>query len=76
MLEKIIFSSSMKGEASDSEGVSRGLLILYNAKQFKVNILYNDGNILLGRALHNFTKESWFLMNIYAPNNKKEWQCY
>ena len=32
MLEKIIFSSSMKGEASDSEGASRGLLILYNAK--------------------------------------------
>ena len=72
MSEKIIFSSSMKGEASNSEGASGGLLILYNAKQFKVNILYNDGNIILGRAHHYLTQERWFLLNIYAPNNKKE----
>ena len=66
----------MKGEALDSEGASGGLLILYKSKQFKVNIIYNDGNILLGRTLHNCTKESWFLMNIYAPNNKKQRKCY
>ena len=72
MLEKIIFSSTMKGEASDLEGVSGGLLILYKSKQFKINILYNDGNILLSRVSHNFSNECWFLMNIYAPNNKRE----
>ena len=49
---------------------------MYKTKQFKVNIIYNDGNILLSRVLHNFSKECWFMMNIYAPNNKRERKSY
>ena len=76
MLEKINFSSSMKGEASDLEGASGGLLILYKSNQFKIITLQNAGNILLSRVCHNFSNECWFLMNIYAPNNKREQKSY
>ena len=58
MLEKIKFSSNMNGEASNSKGVAGGLLTLYNTKQFKINSLYNDGNILFCRVFHIFSNES------------------
>ena len=72
MLEKIKFSSNMKGEASNSKGAAGGLLTLYNSKQFKINTIYNGENILFCMVFHIFYNESWFLMNIYAPNNKRE----
>ena len=75
-LGKIKFSSIMSGEASYFEGVSGGLLTLYNNKQFRYNTLYNDGNILLCRMFHMYSNDSWFLLNVYSPNNKREKEKY
>lgn len=75
-LAKIKFSNTMSGEASDSEGASGGLLTLFNNKQFRFEIEYNDGNILFCRVFHMYSNESWFLLNLYAPNNKRERKNY
>ena len=70
-LGKIKFSNIMSGEDSNSEGVSRGLLILFNNKNFRFESEYNDGNILFCRVYHMHSNESWFLLNLYAPYNER-----
>ena len=45
-LRNIKFSNMMSGEASDSDGASRGLLILYKTNLFRVENIFNEGNIL------------------------------
>ena len=67
-LGKVKFSNIMSGEASDSEGASRGLLTLFNNKHFRVESKFSDGNILFYRVYHIQSNESWFLLNLYAPN--------
>lgn len=59
----------MVGEATNSEGVSRGLLTLFNNKNFKVTSMYNEGNTLLCKMFHMNSNDSWFLLNVYAPNS-------
>ena len=76
ILEKIKFSNNMNGEASDSKSASGGLLNLYNIKKFKINTLYNDGNILFYMVFHTYSNESSFLLNVYAPNSKRERKNY
>ena len=45
-LEKIKFNNSMKGIASNSEGVSGGLLLLFNDKYFNIVAEFDEDNIL------------------------------
>jgi len=75
-LGKISFSNNMSGEASDSKGETRGLLILFNNKQFRFTTLYNDGNILFCKVFHMYSSDTWFLLNVYAPNSKRERKNY
>ena len=75
-LGKIKYSNTMSEEASDSEGASGGLLTLFNNKKFRFETEYNDGNIIFCREFHMYSNESWFLLNIYAPNNKRDRKNY
>ena len=75
-LVKITFSNIMSGEALDSEGASRGLLTLFNNKQFRFTTLYSDGNILFCKVFHMYSNDIWFLLNVYAPNSKRERKNY
>ena len=76
ILGKIKFSNMMSGEALDLEGASGGLLTLFNKKHFRVELDFNDGNILFYRVYHIHSNESQFLLNLYAPNNKRERKNY
>ena len=76
LVGKISFSNSMDGEATNSEGASRGLLTLFNNKIFLVATIYNEGNALLCKVLHINSKDSWFLLNIYTPYSKRERKDY
>ena len=73
---KIKFSNLMSGEASDSEGAFGGLLTLFNTKHFRVESIFNEGNILFCKVLHIHSNETWFLLNLYAPNNKRDRKVY
>ena len=75
-LGNIKFSSLMSGEASDSDGASGGLLTLFKTKSFRVELVFNEGNILFCKVFHFHTNEFWFLLNIYAPNNKRDRKSY
>ena len=67
----------MSREASDSDGASGGLLTLFKTKIFKVETVFNEGNILFCKVFHIHSNEFWFFLNLYAPNNKnlrkKDW---
>ena len=71
-MENIKFNNSMKGIASNSEGASGGLLLLFNDKYFNIVAEYDEDNILFCRVQHLHTNDSWYLVNIYAPNNKRD----
>ncbi len=71
-MENIKFNNSMQGIASNSEGASGGLLLLFNDKYFNIVAEYDEDNILFCRVQHLHTNDSWFLVNIYAPNNKRD----
>lgn len=75
-LGNIRFSSTMKGIASDVEGASGGLLLLFNDRHFKIEPEFDEDNILFYRFHHLHSNDSWFLLNIYAPNNKRERKNY
>lgn len=75
-LEKIKFINMMSGETSDAEGASGGLLTLFNTKHFRIEAIFNEGNVLLCHVHHIHSKENWFLLNLYAPNNKRGRQNY
>ena len=76
ILGKISSSNTMAGKATNSEGASRGLLTLFNNRNFIVSSLYNEGNILLCKVFHRNSNDSWFLLNVYAPNTKRERKDY
>ena len=75
-LGKIKFNNLMSVEASDSKGASGGLLTLFNTKFFRVESVYNEGNILFYKVFHIHSNENWFLLNLYAPNNKRDRNNY
>ena len=66
----------MSQEASDSDGASGGLLTLYKTNLFRVETIFNEGNILFCKVFHIHSKEFWFLLNLYARNNKRERKSY
>ena len=76
ILGKIKFSSVMCGEASNSNGASGGLLTLFKTKLFRVETIINEGNILFNKVFHFHSNDHWFLLNLYAPNNKREKKSY
>lgn len=57
-------------------GPQGGLLILYKAKIYKVKPICNKENILLCVVENLVTKDSWFVLNIYAPNSRREMNAY
>lgn len=76
LVGKISFCSSMEGHAINVEGASGGLLTLFNHKHFQVTTIHNEGNILLCKVFHMYSKDSWFLLNAYTPNTKQERKVY
>lgn len=75
-LENIKFNSIMNGIASNSQGASGGLLLLFNNRYFNIVPEYDEDNILFYRFHQLQTNSFWFLVNIYAPNNKRERKNY
>ena len=71
-LRSIKFSNMMSGEVSDSIGASRGILTLYKTNVFIVETIINEGNILLCSVFQIQSKDFWFFLNLYAPNNKRD----
>ena len=57
-LGKIKFSNMMSGEASNLEGASGGLLTFFNNKHFRVELDFNEGNILFCKVHHIQSNES------------------
>lgn len=76
ILRNIKFSSLMSGVGLDAKGASSGLLTLYNSKHFRVEVVYNEGNILLFDVHHIRPNKNWFLLNLYASNKKRERKNY
>ena len=66
----------MSGKASNSEGASGGLLTLFKNKHFRVESIFNEGNSLFCKVYHIQSNENWFLLNLYAPDNKRERKNY
>ena len=69
---KLSFSSNMNGEATNSNGAAGGVLTLYNKKAYQLSTIFNEGNAFLCRVFHIYSNDSWFLLNIYAPNFKRD----
>lgn len=76
ILRNIRFSSFMSGVASDAEGAFGGVLTLFSTKNFRVEVVFNEDNILLCHVHHIQPNEKWFLLNLYAPNKKRERNNY
>lgn len=72
MVNKISFSKSMSSEATDLEGASGGVMILYNHRTFKLSPIFGADYVLLCKVTHNQSNDVWFLLNLYAPNSKRE----
>lgn len=75
-LEQITLSKSMRGVAASLEGASRGLLILYKTKAYEVKPICKKENVLLCVVENQVTNDTWFVLNIYAPNSRREWIVY
>lgn len=76
VVNKISFSKSMLSEAMDSEGASGGVMILYNSRAFKLFPIFIADNILLCKVTHIHSDDAWFLLNLYAPNSKRERKAF
>ena len=72
LVSKLSFSKFMNIDAIDSEGVSRGVLMLYNKRVYKMSPIYNANNALLCKVAHIHSDDTWFILNLYAPNSKRE----
>ena len=46
--------------------------MLFNKKDFQISIVHNEGNALHCKVSHVHTGDSWFVLNVYAPNSKRE----
>ena len=75
-VNKISFSKFMNIDATDSDGASRGMLMLYNNKAFKLSPIYNVDNALLCKVSYIHNDDSWFILNLYAPNSKRERKAF
>ena len=72
MVGKLSFNKNMSNEATDLEGAIGRVLILYNKKAFQISTIHNEGNSLLCKVSHAQSGDSWFILNVYAPNVKRE----
>ena len=73
---KLSFSKLMNNEATDSDGASGGVLILYNNRKYKLSPIFNVDNALLYKVSHVHSDYSWFILNLYAPNSKRERKAF
>ena len=46
--------------------------MLFNKKAFQISIVHNEGNALHCKVSHVHSGDSWFILNVYAPNSKME----
>ena len=76
LINKISFSKLMNSEATNLDGASRGVLILYNNRAYKLPSIFNDDNALLCKVSHIYSYDSWIILNLYAPNSKRERKAY
>ena len=72
LVKRISFSKKFCCEASDSDGASGGVLTLYNSRAFKLTTLFKSSNAILCEVHHIQSNDSWLILNLYAPNTKKE----
>ena len=76
LVNKISFSKLMNSEATDSDGAFGGVLILYTNRAYKLSPIFNVDNTLLCKVSHIHSDDSWFILNLYAPNSKRERKAY
>ena len=72
MVGKTSFNKFISNEAIDLEGASGGVLMLYKKGVHKITSIYNAGNAFLCKLSHIHSDDSWFILNLYAPNSKRE----
>ena len=72
LVKRISFSKNFYCVASDSDRGSGGFLTLYDTRAFKLTTLHSSTNSLLCEVFHFQSNESWLILNLYAPNSKKE----
>ena len=46
--------------------------MLYKKKAFQISIVHKEGNALLCKVSHVHSGDSWFILNVYTPNSKRE----
>ena len=76
MVGKLSFNKFMSSEATDSKGAYGGVLMLYNNKAYHISTIYDVGNALLCKVSHIHSDDSWFILNLYAPNSKRERKAF
>ena len=76
MVGKLSFNKHMSSEATNSEGASGGVLMLYNNRAYKMYPIYDVDNILLCKVSHIHRDDSWFILNLHAPNSKRERKAF
>ena len=72
LVNRFSFSKTMSSKASNLDGASGGVLTLYNSRAFKLSTIYNADNALLYEVSHIQSNDSWFILNLYAPNSKRD----
>ncbi len=58
LVKRISFNKAFSYEASNLEGASRGVLILYNSRAFKLSTLFSIHNALLCEVSHIHSNDS------------------
>ena len=48
------------------------MLKVFKKKDFHIPELLNEGNAFLCKVLHIHISDTWFLLNVYAPNSTRE----
>ena len=66
----------MNTKATNFDGASGWVLILYNNRAFKLSPIFNVDNALLCKVSHIHSDDSWFILNLYSPNSKRERKAY
>ena len=72
LVNKISFRKFMNSDATNLDRALGGVLILHNNKAFKISSIYNANNALLCKVSHIHSDDSWFILNLYTPNSKRE----
>ena len=46
--------------------------MVFKKKALKISIAHNEANSLHCKVSHVHSGDSWFILNVYAPNSKRE----